>query len=177
MIMTFIDIIRESIPILVLIGQIMLFAIGFIYLLRKPLKTRYSQITKFIRKNAVLLSFFVAALSMFGSLFYSIGLGWQPCELCWYQRIVMYPLAIIFGAALITKRKDVNIYTIPLALIGSVISGYHYFTQWVQMAATCSTDVGCNFIYVQAFGYVTIPLMAFTGFALVLAFSLYLRKK
>lgn len=114
----------------------------------------------------------VAAASTTGSLIYSEVYGLEPCRLCWYQRIAMYPLALTgavaaFKADIAALRR----YVLPPALIGAVIAAYHYFIQLYPTADTgaCSAGVPCSSRYVDEFGFVSIPFMALAGFLLIAA--------
>lgn len=114
------------------------------------------------------LIFVTAATS--GSLYFSQVIGWEPCLMCWYQRILMYPLVLIFGVALILKKTDVEDYALPIALMGSGLSFYHYLVQRVEQfqSAGCSvTQISCETQYTYYFDYITIPMMAFTVFLTV----------
>ncbi len=126
--------------------------------------------------HAVSLSFIVALVATLGSLFYSDIAGFEPCKLCWYQRIVMYPQVILFGVALWKRRNDLADYSLALSGIGALIAGYHYLLQrGVVSAAPCSAvgySVSCSKVFTMSFGYITIPLMAFTAFALLFALQM-----
>ena len=113
----------------------------------------------------------VAAVSMAGSLWFSEYVGFVPCTLCWYQRIAMYPLVIVLGVAAI--RRDVSVW-LPatiIAGIGGSISILHLFEQWGPHLdlGVCETAVPCSARWVTEFGYLTIPGMALSGFALIIA--------
>lgn len=142
----------------------------------------------FLGKWGALIAFLIALLSTLGSLFFSNVVGYPPCELCWFQRIFMYPLVFILGIALIRKeRKLVIPYALILAVIGLFIGIYQYFLQLVAMKnlalellVPCSTDlnaVSCSSFYDLAFGYITIPFMSFSAFLLIILFLLYARRK
>lgn len=113
----------------------------------------------------------VASTCTIGSLIYSEGFDLIPCRYCWYQRILMYPLAVIFLIA--AFRKDASgarRYGLPLAGIGITISAYHYLIQHFPNleASACSVDVPCSAPYVWRYGFVSIPFMALAGFALII---------
>lgn len=121
---------------------------------------------------AVPLAWAVATVSMLGSLYYSEVIGFVPCALCWYQRIAMYPLAIILlVAALLRDNRTARRAGIPLAVVGWGIALYHYLLQvnpsWSGSA--CSASVPCNFRWVSEFGFVSIPFMALSGFTAIAA--------
>ena len=123
-------------------------------------------------RKAILLSFIVALVATSGSLFYSEIAGYNPCKLCWFQRIMMYPQVIILAIALWKKDNSVSKYLIPLAVIGILISSYHYYIRvGGAPIASCSADSSesCAKKYTLSFGYITIPMMALTAFLLISA--------
>ena len=103
-----------------------------------------------------------------GSLYLSEGAGLMPCEYCWYQRIAMYPLAIILGVATVRKDAGVWRYTLPLSLIGLVIAVYHVVLQYLPSLTVkeCTTAVPCTVAYFRVFGVLSIPFMAASVFLL-----------
>ena len=132
-------------------------------------------VTEFIGKRGLLLAFIFALISMAGSLFYSNVVGFPPCELCWFQRIFMYPLVFLLGLALIKRESRIADYALLLAIIGGAISLYHnymyYYNQGLNVFCQLGgMQVSCVKRYVFEFGYVTIPLMALTAFALIIIF-------
>lgn len=141
---------------------------------------RNEKLTRILGKNAVLFSFIVALIATLGSLFYSEIAGFEPCKLCWFQRIFMYPQVMLLGIALWKKNGMLAIYnSVTLSIIGAVIAGYHYLLQiGVAPELPCAAvgySSACSQRFVMNFDYITIPLMAFTAFALI--FILFLIKK
>jgi disulfide bond formation protein DsbB len=115
---------------------------------------------------------FVAALSaMLGSLYLSEIVGFEPCELCWFQRIAMYPLVIVLGVALLRRDLDVWKTALPIAGIGAAISIYHVMIQWrpALELKECTGAVPCSARYVMVWGFVSIPVMAGGVFLLIVA--------
>ncbi|WP_058308252.1 disulfide oxidoreductase [Gracilibacillus massiliensis] len=112
-----------------------------------------------------------------GSLFYSEVMGYIPCELCWYQRILMYPLVVIYGYAL--YKKDIR-FAFPgllLSGIGILVSTYHYLIQkfpGLQDAGSACGVVPCNATYVDYFGFITIPFQALIAFLVIFSIHAYL---
>jgi disulfide bond formation protein DsbB len=96
--------------------------------------------------------------------------GLEPCTLCWYQRIAMYPLALILGIAAWRSEWAVRRYAAPLAVIGALIAGYHVVLQRVPSLPStgCSVTAPCSAIDLERFGFVTIPFMALAAFAAIL---------
>ncbi|WP_405103289.1 disulfide oxidoreductase [Oceanobacillus sp. FSL H7-0719] len=132
-------------------------------------------------ENLLLLIWVQAFLATTGSLFYSEVMGYIPCELCWYQRILMYPLVIIYGAALFKKDVKMSFAGLFLSGIGMLVSTYHYLVQKVsafqELGGSCTGGVPCNAIYVNYFGFITIPFMAGIAFMVIFVVHLILLKE
>ncbi|WP_287408844.1 disulfide oxidoreductase [Oceanithermus sp.] len=123
-------------------------------------------------RNTLLLAFawLVAIAATAGSLYYSQIRHFIPCELCWYQRIFMYPLVLILGIATFFGDARIRRYALPMALVGGSISVLHYAEQKIPGFAPTScaaTPIPCNIEYVNYFGFVTIAFMALTAFVLI----------
>jgi len=122
------------------------------------------------------LAFVVAAIATGGSLFFSEIAHFVPCELCWYQRICMYPLSITTLLAALFDDPRAARYLLPLPVVGAGVSVYHLLVEngVVGQTQTCliSAPGGCATKWINEFGYVTIPTLALTAFALVFAFLL-----
>jgi disulfide bond formation protein DsbB len=109
----------------------------------------------------------VAALSMVGSLIYSNVYDLEPCRMCWYQRIAMYPLVVIFAIAA-WKSELVKRYALPFAVGGLGVAGWHYLMHhFPSLESACSAFLPCSAPYVWRYGFVSIPYMALSAFALI----------
>ncbi|HEV8248458.1 MAG TPA: disulfide bond formation protein B [Gaiellaceae bacterium] len=159
-------------------GQVLaglLFVAGLLWLVgvRAPLRFARSAIWGY----ELWLVFLVAAIATGGSLFFSEVAGFVPCELCWYQRICMYPLSIITLLAALRNDHRVARYLIPLPVVGAVISIRHLLVEngVVEQSRACliSAPGGCATKWISEFGYMTIPTLALTGFVLAFAFLLF----
>ena len=159
------------------VGQalaVVLLVIGVLALVgvRGPLEWLREMLWGYERWCAVV----VTAVATAGSLFFSEIAGYVPCELCWYQRICMYPLSIITLLAALANDRRVARYLLPLPLVGAGVSVYHLLVEngVVEQARACliSAPGGCATKWIEEFGYVTIPTLALTGFALCFAFLL-----
>lgn len=82
--------------------------------------------------------------AVLGSLFFSEVLGYVPCELCWFQRILMYPLVIIYGTSLIKKDVSIALPGLVLSSIGVVVSIYHYMVQKVPALQDAGGSCGAD---------------------------------
>jgi disulfide bond formation protein DsbB len=120
---------------------------------------------------ALWLAFAVALTATSGSLYLSLVVGLEPCTLCWYQRIAMYPLVVILGIAAWHGDRGARLYAAPLAAVGAAIAAYHVALQRLPglPSAECSLTAPCNAIDLERFGFVTIPLMALIAFLAILA--------
>ncbi|MDR4949016.1 disulfide oxidoreductase [Neobacillus cucumis] len=118
----------------------------------------------------LLLSWIAAIIATLGSLYFSEVMHFIPCTLCWYQRIFMYPLAIILGVAFYRNDQGIYRYVLPLSIIGMLISGYHTLLQklpYLQQFEMCTTGVPCSKDYINWLGFITIPLLAFIAFTII----------
>lgn len=124
-----------------------------------------------LRGAELWLAFAVAATATLGSLYLSEVANLIPCVLCWYQRIAMYPIAVILLIAAIRRDHGIRIYAAVLAGIGAVIAAYHRLVQVFPEldSGTCSVGVPCTAAWFEIFGFITIPYMALSGFLLILA--------
>ena len=140
----------------------------------------FQKMGAFLKKHAMWMAFFVALIAMLGSLFYSDILKYEPCVLCWYQRVVMYPNVILLGMALLRKSRDIIPYSAVLSGIGALIAGFHYYLQVRPIqAAFCDAigySVSCTESFFLNFGYVTIAMMAFSAFILIFLLLVVQRK-
>lgn len=148
----------------------------FVFLLLALIfRNSWSQsISRWFGKHAVALGFFVALAAVLGSLFYSEMAGFEPCVLCWWQRVFLYPSALILGIAFFKKDKAVFSYVVPLVIISALIAIYQYRSTFLGGASflSCTNEGGaCSKVYVNAFGYITIELMSLTASLFILLFA------
>ena len=124
----------------------------------------------FLLQRGAWLAFGVAAIATTGSLYYSEVAHFIPCEMCWLQRIAMYPLAVILLVAAITRDTRAWRYAVPIAVIGLLFSLYHYQLElFPDQPSMCSTTVPCSVRFVDMYGFVSIAFMAGAGFISILA--------
>lgn len=126
------------------------------------------------RENLLFLAFAAALIAMFGSLYFSEIRQYEPCELCWYQRIVMYPFVVLLGIATVKKDYGIAFYTMILSAIGGLISLYHLGIQKLSFLADIAPACGrvpCTSDYINWFGFITIPFLALIAFIIVFVCS------
>lgn len=128
-------------------------------------------------RHPIAWAWVVALTASVGSLYLSEVVGFVPCTLCWYQRILMYPLVLVLGVGMVRGDAGVWRYALPLPLVGLLIAAYHVTIQLQPSldAGVCSAGVSCSARYLAVFGFVSIPVMAAAGFLLVTALLLTLR--
>ncbi len=132
-----------------------------------------------VGKNAQLLALVQAIVAFLGSMYFSNIAGYPPCVLCWYQRILMFPLVLTLIVGIVRKDRLVHLYVLPAAIIGWIISLYHnlLYYKWIpDTLAPCTTGVSCTTKFIEYFGFVTIPFLAFVAFSVIIALMLINRK-
>ena len=164
---------------LVVLSQILILVFIFVYF--KDKNNPASKEFNFLKKHSLFVAFIVALTATLGSLFYSEIAHYNPCKFCWFQRIFIYPQVFILGIALWKKDYSVWLYSIVLSIIGGLIALNHYI---LQMTGTsifpCSAvgqSVSCSKVFVTHLGYITIPLMAFSAFALMIICMMFVRNE
>ncbi len=153
-------------------GVVVLFVL---YLAKKLFRVRiFDRVAAFLRPNAYFFAFFLSLTASLASLFLSEVLHFQPCILCWYQRIAMYPQVVLLYVAQLRKEYVLTPYLITINVIGGAISLYHYslhvLPRTIIPILPCSTQLGgvpCDKGYEFYFGFMTFPLMAWSVFALI----------
>lgn len=148
-----------------------LFLLVFLFLFKKTKQMIFSVIQRF----GYWLIFLISFLATIGSLSFSEILGWLPCKLCWYQRILMYPQVLISFIAIWLKDKKIYLYHIWLSFFGFFIALFHYLIQREVIKG-----VDCNLVISNgsclskinfSFGFVSIPFMAMTAFLMIIVIS------
>jgi len=130
-----------------------------------------------IIEHAFFVSWTISLIATAGSLFFSEVLQFIPCELCWYQRILMYPLVVLLGIAVVRKDYGQSLYASILATIGGGISLYHYLIQKVpslnELGKSCGI-IPCNTDYINWLGFITIPFLALVAFFIIAVLNFYI---
>ncbi|MGM9949420.1 MAG: disulfide oxidoreductase [Lysinibacillus sp.] len=130
-------------------------------------------------ENSLLIIWVTSLVATLGSLYFSEVRGYIPCDLCWYQRILMYPIVIISMIAYIQKNARIALTTAVFAIIGGSMSLYHYGIQKIsllQESAPACGLVSCTGSYINWLGFITIPFLALTAFIIIAAASFYMLK-
>jgi len=127
----------------------------------------------------IFLCWLIAMAALFGSLFMSEVMGLKPCLLCWYQRIFIYPLAILFLVAMFSLDRSVIRYTLPLAIIGWGFAVYHHllYVGFIpESLQPCGEDLSCAEINLELMGFITIPMLSIFSYSVIIILLLVFRR-
>jgi len=132
----------------------------------------------------IFICWLIAMSALFGSLFFSEVMGLKPCVLCWWQRVFIYPLAVLFLVGLFSQDNKVDPsvvrYTFPLAVIGLGFAIYHYlvYSGFIpESLQPCSEDLSCAEINLELMGFVTIPMLSIFAYSAIILLLLVYRKR
>lgn len=152
-------------------GNVLTIALLLLFVFARPI---YRRVMSAIGARALFIGLFVTASATIGSLVYSEVVGYPACILCWIQRIFMYPQMFLFALALWRREYAVLPYVMLLALLGGGVATYHWtkdmlalFTHVTIPCPAVSALPSCDKIFVQEFGYITIPMIALNAFILI----------
>jgi disulfide bond formation protein DsbB len=153
--------IQTMVPYLVVASHILLIILFLAVLARKSWGRNIFHV---LSSKALLWGLLIALAAVGGSLFYSEVVGFEPCVLCWWQRLFIYPQLVLFVVALWKRDRAVFKYSAALAALAGIVALYHSYVYWGGSSILPCTALGgaCSKIYVYAFGYITIPAMSLT---------------
>ncbi|PJA90798.1 MAG: disulfide bond formation protein B [Candidatus Levybacteria bacterium CG_4_9_14_3_um_filter_36_7] len=159
---------------IIVIVDILILVYLFLFVL--SLKTKNEALKSFfnfISGNFLSFGFLVSLSATLGSIFLSEVAKYPPCELCWIQRVFMFPQAVILGIGMVKNDISARLYSVVLSTIGLLIAAYHILVQNGQLLSPCSNQsVNCSVKQFVYFGYVTIPVMSATAFAVLILLAL-----
>lgn len=159
-----------------LVLQIATVALLVLWFLRG--KDAFSSQAAMIGKWGLWIGVFFSFAGSFLTLYYSEVLGIPPCDLCWWQRIFLYPQIFLFGMAIWKRDSYIADYSIVLSILGAGVALYHHFLQMFPNALPCpATGVSCATRILFEFGYITYPLMGFSLFAFLIVLMLFVRAR
>jgi disulfide bond formation protein DsbB len=159
------QVIVVAIALLALVGMVVPAA-------RRPLRALRENVTG----GELWIAWLVALAATAGSLFFSEFSHFIPCRLCWFQRIAMYPMAVILLIGAVRRDfRGAALYALPLPVLGAAVSIYHVYIENHPEAesAGCTVGAPCSTKWIDKFGYVTIPTLALTAFAAIFVMLLF----
>ncbi len=124
------------------------------------------------------LAWTIALVGMIGSMFFSVVMELPPCDLCWYQRIALYPLVVIIAVGIAVGDGRWKWYALPLVIAGLALAGYHnllYYGIIPEGITPCTEGVPCTARQIEWLGFITIPLMGLLSFVSLLVTLLMYR--
>ena len=127
----------------------------------------------------IFLSFIVASVATLGSLFFSEVMEFIPCSMCWYQRIFMYPLVIIFLVNMLYPDDKIVKYAMPIAFVGFAFSIYHNLLMFEiipESIVPCVQGVPCSTEYINWLGFITIPFLSLVAYSIIIVLLLIIKK-
>lgn len=127
------------------------------------------------------LAWLIALAATLGALFVGEIMGQTPCVLCWYQRVFMFPLAIILAVSAFRTDRDVWRYALPLSVGGLLVAGYHvllYYGFVAEALTPCSkSGPSCSDAKMTIFGAIPLPVLSVLAFAGIAVLLLFARRK
>lgn len=163
------NLIVEALALGTLLTYVALILATGVYALRKLGYSfeRLNSVERFMSSHSRKIVLGFASLATLGSLYMSNFLGYDPCRLCWFQRIFMYPLVLLSGTSIFLDKSDLRDYALPLVIVGVPIAFIHGIVQRFDQfsSAGCSvTSISCSTEYTFHYGFITIPFMALAAF-------------
>lgn len=133
------------------------------------------RLSYWLERSALYIALLAAWIAMAGSLYFSEVAHYLPCVLCWYQRILMYPLTLVLAIGLLRRDAHLPLLVLPFSVLGIGVSTYHVLlekTDWFSSAATCQVGVPCTLLWINWFGFITIPFLALIAFLIITVMSI-----
>ncbi len=126
----------------------------------------------FLKKYILYIAWVQALAGTLISLYFSEIMHLPPCTLCWYQRVFYYPIVFILSVGILRKDfKHIFYYVFPLSIVGWSIAFFHVLLERgiiPESAGPCAAGISCTTRYIEWFGFLTIPLLSFIGFSIII---------
>lgn len=166
------DVVATTLALLAVALQVVVVAFLLVALLSTvwaPARRARDAVRALLAGTELALAWVVALTATLGSLYFSEIADFIPCELCWFQRIAMYPLALVLFLAVVSRDRRGAYYALPLPLVGAAVAAYHALIEWWPQLepSGCTIGVPCSTKWIEELGYVTIPVLALTAFATI----------
>jgi disulfide bond formation protein DsbB len=135
---------------------------------------------RWLKKNILYIALLQATITTLGSLYFSEIRDFPPCVLCWYQRVFMFPLVILIIVGILRKDRGLWLYVLPVSIVGWCIALYHNLLYWKILPESiqpCTLGISCTSVYIEWFGFVTIPFLSLAAFTVIIISMLILKKE
>lgn len=128
-----------------------------------------------IKTNLLFAQFVISVASIFGSLFFSEIMKFPPCDLCWYQRIFIYPVALIILTGMYLKSKETIKFVTPFITFGLLAAIYHNLVYYkiIQVIVPCAESAPCTAQQLNYLGFITIPLLSLVAFIMLMILNTF----
>jgi disulfide bond formation protein DsbB len=167
-----VDTVVNLLATLTLVGDVIIIVVLLLLAAQLLFKANYLlQLKKLISPHAYLGTFIVSLVATLGSLFFSEVAKWEPCVLCWYQRVLMYPQTLLLYTGIMRNERVLKPYLLILNSVGAMIATYHYMIQRdpsLSLLPCTASGPSCTFVPNFYYGYISIPFMALTAFVLII---------
>jgi disulfide bond formation protein DsbB len=131
-------------------------------------RDRLAPARQLLGDNGLVLATLIALITVSGSLYLSEVAHFEPCRLCWVQRGFMYPLLPVLAVAAWRDAVSVRRFVLPWAALGACVSAWHIYIEiHPEAEVACDPENPCSLVWIREWGYVTIPVMALSAFALI----------
>ena len=131
-------------------------------------RERLAPVRRVLGDSGLVLATLVALITVTGSLYLSEVAHFEPCRLCWIQRGFMYPLLPVLAVAAWRDAVAVRRFVLPWAALGACVSAWHIYIEiHPEAEVACDPENPCSIVWIREWGYVTIPVMALSAFALI----------
>lgn len=124
------------------------------------------------RWNILFLAWLVSLVATLSALFIGEIMGKVPCELCWHQRIAMFPLVILLGVAVLRSDFSVWLYALPLSVAGWGVALFHtllFFKIIPEELKPCSPEgPSCSGADMMIMGNIPLPLLSVITFTFII---------
>jgi len=133
------------------------------------------RLSGWLDRNSLYIALLAAWIAMCGSLYFSEVAGYVPCKLCWYQRILMYPLTLVIAIGLIRRVQALPWLVLPFSIIGMGVALYHYLLEKTDLfinSTTCDVGAPCTVAWINWLGFITIPFLALIAFMIITLMSI-----
>ena len=174
-----VDTVSTVLAVLALLAQVLLVALALLALsalVSSRARAWLAELRETLLGTELWLAWAVALVATLGSLYFSEIADFPPCRLCWFQRIAMYPLAVLLLVAAIRRDfRGAALYGLAFPVAGAAVAIYHVYIELHPEAEGQACRAGgapCSVKWIEELGYITIPVLALTAFAAI--FSLLL---
>jgi disulfide bond formation protein DsbB len=135
-------------------------------------------IVKIFKRYGLYFAWLCSMFFLLGALYFGEILHNDPCDLCWYQRIFGFSLAVILGIAAYRNDRGIVIYAMALAVFGALFAFFHILVQKIPFLASielCGKKLKCSEDVLDRIGFMTLPMLSLLAFVFIIFFLMMAR--